>query len=98
MRSPAVGLPLGLALGMVAVATLTAAPPDLKTLFTNQAAVHVTTGRLSRLELPPEILTACRADLSDLRIFDPDGKEVAFPGGDGPGPERTRHARADLRA
>ena len=78
MRSPAVGLPSGLALGMVAVATLTAAPPDLKTLFTNQAAVHVTTGRLSRLELPPEILTACRADLSDLRVFDASGKEVAF--------------------
>lgn len=65
-------------LGFVATAGLTAAPPDLKTLFTQQAAVIVTTGRLSRLELPVEVLTACRADLSDLRIFDADGKEVAF--------------------
>ena len=64
--------------GLVATVALSAAPPDLKTLFTNQAAVYVTTERLSRLELPPEVLTACRADLSDLRIFDPNDKEVPF--------------------
>ena len=70
---------LGLVLsGTLSFVILGAAPPDLKTLFTQQAAVYVTTERLSRLELPPEILTTCRADLSDLRIFDSAGKEVPF--------------------
>ena len=54
------------------------APPELKTLFTQQAPIYVTTDRLSRLELPTEVLEHCRPDLSDLRVFDAAGQEVAF--------------------
>lgn len=54
------------------------APPELKTLFTQQAPIYVTTDQLSRLELPTEVLTECRPDLSDLRVFDAAGQEVAF--------------------
>ena len=35
-------------------------------------------GRLVRLDLPAEVLAACRADLSDLRVFDAAGREVPF--------------------
>ena len=54
------------------------APPELKTLFARQAPIYVTTDRLSRLELPTEVLEECRPDLSDLRVFDAVGQEVAF--------------------
>ena len=54
------------------------APPELKTLFTQQAPIYVTTDQLSRLELPTEVLAECRPDLSDLRVFDAAGQEVAF--------------------
>lgn len=54
------------------------APPELKTLFTRQAPIYVTTDQLSRLELPTEVLEQCRPDLSDLRVFDAAGQEVAF--------------------
>ena len=54
------------------------APPELKTLFTRQAPIYVTTDRLSRLELPTEVLEECRPDLSDLRVLDAAGQEVAF--------------------
>ncbi|MDA1312385.1 MAG: hypothetical protein O2968_03530 [Acidobacteria bacterium] len=52
--------------------------PELRTLFTQQAPVFVTTDRLSRLELPTAVLEACRPDLSDLRVFDATGNEVPF--------------------
>ncbi len=35
-------------------------------------------GRLVRLLLPPEVLGACRSDLSDLRILDAAGREVPY--------------------
>lgn len=35
-------------------------------------------GALARLILPPEVLSACRADLSDLRLFDRAGREIPF--------------------
>ncbi len=81
MRTSTRRLPLFL--GLLAGALLVlpaqrAAPPDLKTLFTHQAPIHVTTERLSRLELPLEVLSACRTDLSDLRVFDASDREVPF--------------------
>jgi hypothetical protein len=52
---------------------------DLSTLFPSQAVVEVPeSGKLARLELTAEVLAACRADLSDLRIFDAGGAEVPF--------------------
>lgn len=51
---------------------------DLPTLFPHEAPIFVDSDRLSRLELSSEVLAACRADLSDLRVFDRDDREVPF--------------------
>jgi len=53
-------------------------PVELRRLFPQEAQVTVAGGGLSRLVLPPAILTACRPDLSDLRLFDAQEKEVPF--------------------
>ena len=55
-----------------------AQPADLRPLFPSRADIHVSTGRLARVELPPEVLSACRADLSDLRIIDAAGRQVPY--------------------
>ncbi len=52
--------------------------PDTSRLFPLQAEVTVDDAPLSRLILPPEVLSACRPDLSDLRLFDDAGKELPF--------------------
>jgi len=53
-------------------------PADLRALFPSEASVFVDSSGLSRLELPPDVLAACRPDLSDLRIVDAAGKEVPY--------------------
>ena len=53
-------------------------PANLRTLFPSQADVFADSSRLSRLELPPDVIAACRPDLSDLRIVDAGGKEVPY--------------------
>ena len=53
-------------------------PADLRPLFPSRADIHVSSGRLARVELPPEVLSACRADLSDLRIIDAAGRQVPY--------------------
>src|SRR5207245_5852365 len=55
-----------------------AQPVELRRLFPQEAEVAVQGGGLSRLVLPPAVLTACRPDLSDLRLFDAREKEVPF--------------------
>ena len=55
-----------------------AATPDLRALFPHQAELFAGHDRLSRLELPPEVMSACRGDLSDLRVFDAEGREVPY--------------------
>ncbi len=57
---------------------LSAATPELRALFPQQAEISASGGRLVRLVLPPEVLAACRADLSDLRILDREGREVPY--------------------
>ena len=52
--------------------------PDLESLFPERADIFVDASGLSRLFLPAEILARCRPDLSDLRIVDPYGREVAY--------------------
>lgn len=83
---------------LAAVAPLTTLPlgaqgraPELKTLFTKQAPIRVVSERLSRLELPAEVLAECRPDLSDLRVFDAAGNEAPFlvDSGLAPGREAT---------
>ena len=54
-------------------------PSDLATLFPRQASIAApTAGKLVRLKLSAEVLGSCRSDLSDLRIFDTNGREVPF--------------------
>ena len=55
-----------------------ARPAELRRLFPQEADLVAQKGGLSRLVLPPEIVAACRPDLSDLRLFDAQGKEVPF--------------------
>ena len=66
-------------------------------LFPRQAAVTAPAGRLVRLELPPEVLSACRPDLSDLRLLDAREREVPFLVLEGLAPEEAVQVRAVLR-
>jgi hypothetical protein len=86
-RAIALGLALAFALawgapaGAIPPAGANAAdkpPADLARLFPSEAEVVVDRAGLSRLVLPPEVLTACRPDLSDLRLFDASGRETPF--------------------
>ena len=51
---------------------------DLKQLFPKEADLFVANSGLTRFDVPAGILEQCRADLSDLRIFDTEGREVPF--------------------
>jgi len=51
---------------------------ELPRLFSHEADIAVDRPGLVRLVLPSEVLAACRSDLSDLRIFDSRGREVAY--------------------
>ena len=53
-------------------------PVELRRLFPREAEVLAVDGGLARLVLPAEILTACRPDLSDIRLFDARENEVPF--------------------
>jgi hypothetical protein len=74
---------LALAAIVAAVATRQAsadAPQSvtLRALFPKEAEVTVEKPGVSRLLLPSEIIGACRPDLSDLRLLDSSGNEMAF--------------------
>jgi predicted amidohydrolase YtcJ len=75
-------LALGITSAAVAAAAAPAAadggPVPLPRLFPREAEVTVEAGHLSRLVLPAEVVSACRPDLSDLRLFDAAGGEVPF--------------------
>jgi hypothetical protein len=66
--------------GLLAVVAATAhAAADPRTQLAQRAPVQVTAPEtLTRLELPPAVLGACRADLADLRLLDADGVEIPF--------------------
>jgi hypothetical protein len=55
-----------------------AAQPEPEALFPLRAEITAPAGVLSRVLLPPEVLRSCRGDLSDVRIFDEQGREVPF--------------------
>src|SRR5262249_55456494 len=56
-----------------------AADADLRQLFPSAADVGAgPRGALGRLPLPAAVLAACRPDLADLRVFDAQGREVAY--------------------
>lgn len=55
-----------------------AEPAELRRLFPHEADVTLSEAGLARLVLPPEILSECRPDLSDVRLFDGEGREVPY--------------------
>jgi len=52
--------------------------PRLEQLFPRQAMISAETDSMTRLVLPPDVLAACRPDLSDLRIVDAEGRPVPY--------------------
>jgi hypothetical protein len=73
-------------------------PVELARLFSHEADIGADRAGLVRLVLPSDVLAACRPDLSDLRIFDSGGKEVAYllDSGRGAGVEATESFRAEV--
>jgi hypothetical protein len=61
-----------------ATASVLRADPELRSLFPLQAALYSNSDQLSRLELSSELMSTCRVDLADLRVFDRKGREVPF--------------------
>ncbi len=57
---------------------LAADPPALESLFPQRMALSTQGDRLARTHLPPEVVAACRGDLSDLRLLDSRGQEVPY--------------------
>ncbi len=63
----------------VAVAGPASAEPEtLSALFPLRAQISGASPGVCRLELPPRVMSACRADLSDLRILTTDGREIPY--------------------
>ncbi len=83
-------------LAVSAPAAVRGAAPELRALFPRQAEITAPAGRLARLTLPPEVIAACRGDLSDLRIFDPRGREVPYFVDSGLPPATVREVRRTL--
>ena len=52
--------------------------PALDRLFPKEADVTTTGAGLSRLELPADVLSQVKPDLSDVRLFDASGEEVPY--------------------
>jgi hypothetical protein len=53
-------------------------PEALGTYFPFRAGISATGSGVCRLELPSQVITACRADLSDVRILANDGREIPY--------------------
>ena len=69
---------LALLIAVVFVEPVFAETEALKTLFPERARITATGSGLSRLELPAEVLAACRADLANVRILSTDGREIPY--------------------
>jgi hypothetical protein len=71
-----------LAATLCGVAALAADDGDagagLASLLAQEAPISAAAPGLVRLVLPPDVIRSCRPDLSDLRVFDSAGREVAF--------------------
>jgi hypothetical protein len=63
---------------LVSAATQATDPVTLRSLLAMEADVYTDGPGLVRLDLPPEVITACLPNLSDLRLFDLEGNEVPF--------------------
>jgi hypothetical protein len=77
-----------LVLAVVLTGRATAETTALATLFPLRAEVSAAASGFCRVELPPEVLAACRADLADLRVLDDAGREIPYLV-DSPAPDGT---------
>jgi len=70
------------------LASMAGADPtsDLRRLFPRERDVFIDRDGLTRIAIPPDVLAACRPDLSDLRVFDRDDREVPYLLDAGPPP------------
>ncbi len=73
----ALALACALAWALGAAGPVASEPAELAELFPREADVLGASG-LTRLPLPPEVLAACRPDLSDLRLFEASGREIPY--------------------
>lgn len=69
---------LALVVFLPAIAFAQTQPPDQARLFSHQARVTQLGASSYRLPLPAEVLSICRADLSDVRLYDGAGQEIAW--------------------
>lgn len=76
---------------------LASSPPRLSSLFPHRAEIRVAGDGLARLPLPAEVLAQCRADLSDLRILDLDGRETPYLVDSGLAPETRLEVTQSFR-
>jgi hypothetical protein len=53
-------------------------PPDLRRLFPRERDVFIERDGMTRIPLPADVLAASRPDLSDVRVFDREGREVPY--------------------
>src|SRR5262245_49608175 len=51
---------------------------DLRRLFPFERDIYIERDGLVRLALPADVLSECRSDLSDLRVFDRSEREVPY--------------------
>ncbi len=63
---------------VLAATSLSAGNQDLRRLFPSTAPVVTGGTGLARIQLSPEVLAACRSDLSDLRLLTTAGTEVPY--------------------
>lgn len=96
MSRRARGLLAAAVAALAATAVGSEGPRDLATLFPQQAPLFVDGSGIARLVLPAEVLGACRSDLSDLRVFDREDREVAFMMDSGRAPEQRLEATETL--
>lgn len=63
---------------LLVIAAAASGPAPLRSLFPSEADVFAEATGLARIDLPSEIVTACRPDLSDLRLVDAAGSEIPY--------------------
>lgn len=94
---PAAAVCLALICVSLVGAAAAAEPSRLAALFPQEADVFAAGDGLVRLDLPAEVMSSCRPDLSDLRIFDLEQHEVAFAIDTGGPIERWQSHEAEVQ-
>jgi len=83
---------------VVAAGAAAQTTPELRSLFPQEADLFVSRPGVARLVLPADIVSTCRPDLSDLRIFDRKDSQVAFAVDRGVATDEIREATQTVPA